>query len=337
MGCGSSSSAAAPGDDAFVPGPGLGIVEPAAAAPAAAAEEHVEYQQPQEATSTEADDAPCRNHRRPAGAPDAAEQQPAEASPGDAFTLELGTGAGGRKSTIVTGASGGGLGAAEGASSALREVEFGALHEALMGGGEVTLQRLSSTVGRLLPQNAPAPEVLAALFKAWDVDDSGTIDEAELLAGCQALCGGDEAAKLRLTFACFDGDGDGHLTPDEVRLLLRGSVERAISGLHAAIDFASAFDDEPDIDDIVAEADGAASLEAVDGQVRVQLNTAAGPATLLVPSTALAGDAAALSVEDFVGALVEAAFAEHDKDGNGTIEQEEFVAFAQQNVRGTLP
>ena len=114
---------------------------------------------------------------------------------------------------------------------------------------------------------------------------------------------------------------------------MKDAVERAVAGLHAAIDFASAFDDEPDIDDIAAEADGAASLEAVDGQVRVQLNTAAGPATLLVPSTALAGDAAALSVEDFVGALVEAAFAEHDKDGNGTIEQEEFVAFAQEPRR----
>lgn len=50
------------------------------------------------------------------------------------------------------------------------------------------------------------------------------MDRAEVVAGCQILCGGDRAAKLRLAFQCYDTDGDGHLSKEEIGNLLKASV-----------------------------------------------------------------------------------------------------------------
>ena len=122
----------------------------------------------------------------------------------------------------------------------LQSVTFGALHERLRGKGAVSLDAFADAVASLLPApDRPEREVIDALFKAFDTDGNGSLDESEVLAGCQALCGGSEADKLRLTFACFDGDGDGKLTKEEVGALLRGTVGRAVAGLAAAIDFAA--------------------------------------------------------------------------------------------------
>ena len=113
--------------------------------------------------------------------------------------------------------------------AALQSVDLGALHRALEGSGPVSLEALEAAVKQLLPAaDVPPKEVLAALFRAWDTDNSGYIERGELVAGCQALCGGDETDKLRLTFSCFDADGDAHLSKEEVRAAPR----RAAPPLH---------------------------------------------------------------------------------------------------------
>ena len=69
--------------------------------------------------------------------------------------------------------------------------------------------------------------------------------------------------------------------------------------------------------------------------MRVELHTAVGVATIFAPSESLSAEAVAsggtLSLEAFVGALVDSALAAHDASGNGKLERDEFVAFATAN------
>ena len=133
-------------------------------------------------------------------------------------------------------------------------------------------------------------------------------------------------------------DGDGHLTADEIRSLLRGSLEPAVSALHGAIDFASYSSDGVDVDAINDEAGGAATLCSSDDPalITVTLRTKVGTATLEVPRDALSPQALSehghhLSVDAFLGALVDDAMRKNDADANGSLEAEEFVAFAKDN------
>ena len=104
----------------------------------------------------------------------------------------------------------------------MHKVSFGALHEALKGQGRVTEAKFAEVLGRLLPAaDAPPKEAITGLYRAFDADASGEVDEAELIAGCQKLCSGEEAVKLQLAFACFDKDGDGHLDKDELKAKCR--------------------------------------------------------------------------------------------------------------------
>ena len=106
--------------------------------------------------------------------------------------------------------------------------------------------------------------------------------------------------------------------------------------MHAAIDFASfgADGDAPDVDAIAEEAGGAAKLTAGGDMVQVELQTKAGVATISVPPAALNGsslDASAVSLDAFLDALVAGALSKYDTDQNGSIEMDEFVAFASEN------
>ena len=254
---------------------------------------------------------------------------------------------GGGKSIVTQTATAGGvvdqagsLKKSEGAA-VLNKIDLGALHAALQGEPTVSEAKFGQAIKSLMPAaERPSPEILAALFKAFDADSSGAVDQAELVAGCQALCSGDEAAKLRLAFKCFDGDGDGHLTSEELKQILRGTIEPAVSALHGAIEFAAFGADEGGlVEAINEEAGGSATLQgdvaAGEGMVKVDLKTKVGVATIVVPSSALADDpapgAGALSLDAFLSALVSGAMAKYDADGSGTIEAEEFVAFAKEN------
>lgn len=271
------------------------------------------------------------------------------ADPGDDVTAAAGSGGvvhlefggaasgGGARSRIVRSEWGSGIGYSvqqqtKSSVAALQGVDLGALHKALDGAEPVTLPRLQAAVQQLLPAGeAPPAEVFSALFRAWDVDGSGSVDKGELMAGCQALCSGDQTEKLKLTFKCFDSDGDGHLSKPEVQLLLRGSIASAVRMLHAGLEFAGS---DASIEELKEEATSAgATLEQqADGMVKVGLTTPVGPVTIHVPVLALKDcNTAELSADAFLEALVNDAFAQHDADGNATIEMDEFVAFVKSN------
>ena len=110
-----------------------------------------------------------------------------------------------------------------------------ALHEALTsaadgGGQRISEAQFTAAVHALLPSavDRPAPQVIASLFRVFDSDGSGDVDEAELIAGCAQLCSGQATTRLELAFRCFDRDGDGHLDRDEIADLLRKTIEPAV-------------------------------------------------------------------------------------------------------------
>jgi Ca2+-binding EF-hand superfamily protein len=253
---------------------------------------------------------------------------------------------GGTGKTIVAGATG----ARDQAGSLLQsdgqrlmgQIDLGGLHGALQGEALVSEAKFKNALEALLPaSDRPSSANVSALFHAFDVDSSGEIDQKELIAGCQALCMGNEATKLRLAFSCFDGDGDGHLSAAELKTLLRGTIAPAVSQLHSAIDFAS-FGAEGDemVGAVNEEAAGAATLtadevtETGERRVKVELTTKLGVVTIHAPAAAIssaAPEVGALSLDAFLNSLVEGALAKYDADANGTIEMEEFVSFAKEN------
>jgi hypothetical protein len=92
------------------------------------------------------------------------------------------------------------------------------------------------------------------------------------------------------------------------------------------------------VDEINNEAGGAASLSKAgeEGKVRIELKTPVGAVTIFVPSAALSGDAiggqgSAISLDQFLKALVDGAMSKYDTDKNGTLESDEFVSFAAAN------
>ena len=177
-----------------------------------------------------------------------------------------------------------------GNKAALHGVELGALHKALSAecaksnGGAVGLQQFIAVVQSLSPRgSSEAPQsTIEALFKAMDTDGSGAVDQAEVVAGCQILCGGDRTAKLRLAFQCYDTDGDGHLSKDEVGMLLKGAVTKAVKVLHSSIDFAveeaAAFGEEVTPEEL--ENQGVEIDEDPEGKVTVTLQTDAGEVSM---------------------------------------------------------
>ena len=248
--------------------------------------------------------------------------------------------------TIVKSATAGGVVDQAGSiratqGQALSSIDLGALHESLQGSATISEAKFGECIKGLLPAaEAPSDDTIAALFKAFDADNSGEVDQAELIAGCQALCSGDDSTKLRLAFKCFDADGDGHLDASELKVLLKGTIEPAVSALHGAIEFAAFGADEDGlVEAINDEAGGGAKLSqenVAEGMTRVELKTKVGVATIVVPLTALSDEAAgtsggSLSLDAFLTALVDGAMAKYDADSSGTIEADEFVAFAHEN------
>ena len=122
------------------------------------------------------------------------------------FSAPGGTG----KSIVKQSTAGGEFGSLLPSQQVMSGVSLGALHDALKGEEQVSEAKFAEVLKSLLAgAQSPPAEAVSALYRAFDVDGSGGVDEKELIAGCQALCAGDETQKLKLAFACFDKDGDG--------------------------------------------------------------------------------------------------------------------------------
>ena len=67
--------------------------------------------------------------------------------------------------------------------------------------------------------NIALPEV----FTAFDADEDGRVDFAELSAGMAVLGEGSDDEKIDAAFALFDADGDGSITPEEMTMFLEGT------------------------------------------------------------------------------------------------------------------
>lgn len=125
----------------------------------------------------------------------AAPPAPAATTAGVSFSFASADG----KSSIQTTANAGGVepgsllreNAAAPAQKALGRVDLGALHAALSSGGDstkVTADSFAAALRTLLPgADAPPAEAMAALFRSFDADGSGQVDESELVSGCSQV------------------------------------------------------------------------------------------------------------------------------------------------------
>jgi len=73
------------------------------------------------------------------------------------------------------------------------------------------------------------------LFDLFDRDKNGTVDRKEFLLGAAMLCKGTDDEKLDMTFQCFDHDGNGYITQDELLEMYMSTYHALMLSLRAAL------------------------------------------------------------------------------------------------------
>ncbi|CAD7927034.1 unnamed protein product [Amoebophrya sp. A120] len=62
----------------------------------------------------------------------------------------------------------------------------------------------------------PSQDVITGLFQLFDKDKNNVIDPMELCCGLSMMCKGTEDEKIHAVFDCFDEDGNGNISLDEM-------------------------------------------------------------------------------------------------------------------------
>jgi Ca2+-binding EF-hand superfamily protein len=142
---------------------------------------------------------------------------------------------------------------------------------------------------------APSPardSALSTLYELLDLDYDGTVDAGEMLVALVALCKGSVEDKLRVCFRVFDADGSGTLDKDELSDLVHTTLLR---GLHV-----------------------------VEALFRNYLPEGKRESTELVTLFSLANFS-------LIEQVAERALLDADKDGDGRLDEAEFVQWGKQH------
>jgi Ca2+-binding EF-hand superfamily protein len=136
------------------------------------------------------------------------------------------------------------------------------------------------------------------LFRALDTDGSGTVDRRELVAGVAPFCAGGRAERHSAAFHRFDEDGDGWITPSEMRRCLTAlySTALALSARHRARALGASPAD-------LAEATTRAAFAAVDRNNDGRLSTSEFARWLESSAEAAAAESAAVGAGGAVALL----------------------------------
>lgn len=183
--------------------------------------------------------------------------------------------------------------------------------------------------------------LIGGLFRAFDKSGDGSMDVEEVESGLQVFATGSKEERVRWVFAAFDEDGDAAVTKAELADMLKPYVTASLRLIQSAVDFirdeAEAFGDDPADAEVSFRENGSGGTvvsgsEAGGGNVAVSLSTKAGNVSVELAKSALfAGSTDAFSTfkgAEMLSALVALAFDAHDKDHDGTLGCEEFVAWA---------
>jgi len=79
---------------------------------------------------------------------------------------------------------------------------------------------------------------LETIFEQVDSDESGEIDYSEFVMGTMNAKSLVSEKRLEAAFRAFDRDGNGQISPEEVRLILGGSIvdDKAVAKIIAQVD-----------------------------------------------------------------------------------------------------
>jgi Ca2+-binding EF-hand superfamily protein len=66
----------------------------------------------------------------------------------------------------------------------------------------------------------PSTKSTKATFGLFDKDGNGIVDAMEVVSGAALLCSGTEEEKMRAVFSAFDVNGDGYISPEEMKTFL---------------------------------------------------------------------------------------------------------------------
>jgi len=86
--------------------------------------------------------------------------------------------------------------------------------------GRVTKQDLKKIYKKAYPTGKP-DELIADMFRVYDVDNSGTIDFREFLCGLCIMAHGTKDEKLKLAFDMYDADRSGWISREELVTLIK--------------------------------------------------------------------------------------------------------------------
>jgi len=95
--------------------------------------------------------------------------------------------------------------------------------------GKLTKADMKKLYKKTYPTGDPE-DAVEELFRVYDMDNSGTMDFREFLAGLGVMSKGNDEGKLRLAFEMYDADRSGYISNGELHNLVQAIYKATAYG-----------------------------------------------------------------------------------------------------------